>query len=350
MAESDYQVVRDQRKEILKPMFDYINGSECFYLVGGPSMGKTRLLEFLMREDVQQHYLKSQENETWLVRADLNRLTVQKEAWAVYELLLNSLIVELSGHENAASYRQEFLKMNFKVLRKKDLPLAIRNFELVVNVLCQEFKIKLCFLLDEFDKTYQHLSPDTFSQLRAIRDSNKYQVIYGIFFRDLPERLRSWPDPDNEDFYELISRNRLGLGPYSRADTIQIIEKMERRRDFAMTAFQRECLWEASGGHIGLVQVFMGFLMEEPQRFQRLGMEGWLEWLSQLPGSADESRKIWRGLSKYEQDGLSAFIQGRYSAILEPVSILLRAKGLIHLQNKTPCLFSPIFEHYVRSL
>ena len=41
MAEFDYQVVRDQRKEILKPMFDYINGSECFYLVGGPSMGKT---------------------------------------------------------------------------------------------------------------------------------------------------------------------------------------------------------------------------------------------------------------------------------------------------------------------
>ncbi len=81
------------------------------------------------------------------------------------------------------------------------------------------------------------LSPDTFSQLRAVRDANKYLVMYGVFFRDLPERLRPSADPDNEDFYELISRNRLGLGPYSKTDTVQIIQKMERRRNFSMTAF-----------------------------------------------------------------------------------------------------------------
>ena len=351
MSTSDSQVQKEQRKEILIPMFEYINGSECFYMVGGPSMGKTRLLDFLMREEVQKNYLKEEGLETWLVRVDMNRLAVQNEAWAVFELLLNSLIVELNGHENVEAHREDFLDMDFKVLEKKDLPLALRNFELAVNILCQGNNIKLCFLLDEFDKTYRDLTPQTFSQLRAIRDSNKYRVLYGIFLRELPERLRPLPDPDNEDFYELISRNVLGLGPYSKTDTVEIIRKLEKRRNFDMTSFQRERLYEASGGHIGLVQVVLSIILENPQYPQRLGTQGWLEWLSEHPMSVDESRKIWKGISKDEQDGLLAFIKGNYGVIPEPVSKLLLAKGLIRrTSSNSPCLFSPIFDHYVRSL
>ncbi len=348
MSESDYEEVKDYRKEILKPMFKYINGSECFYVVGGPSVGKTRLLDFLMREDVQKNYLKKDENETWLVRVDMNRLAVQNEAWAFYELLLNSVIVELSAHENLASHRQEFLKMNMKVLKKKDLSLALRNFELVVNILCQQNNIKLCFLLDEFDKTYQSLAPLIFSQLRGIRDSNKYLVLYGLLLRDLPERLRNLTDPDNEDFYELISRNMLGLGPYSKLDTVEIIKKLEKRRDFLTTSYQRDRLYDASGGHIGLVQVFLTRLLEDEQLFQRLGTDRWLEWLSQMPMSMDESRKIWKGLSEAEQSGLKAFLKG--DNISDQVSTLLEAKGLIPKANSARCLFSPVFEYYVRSI
>lgn len=351
MSEADYQPVRDYRKEILEPMFGYINGAESFYVVGGPSMGKTRLLDFLMREEVQKHYLKEKDGgEVWLIRVDMNRLSVRDEPWAFYELLLNSTLLELSYHKTLEERKQEFWDINTKVIESHDLLLALRYFELVVNILCQEYNIGLCFLLDEFDKTYGSLSTDTFSQLRAIRDANKYLVIYGIFLRDLPERLRPLPDPDNEDFYELISRNMLGLGPYSKADTLEIIRKLEQRRGLQISQFQRDRLYEASGGHIGLVQVLLTILMEDEPLFQKLGSTGWLEWLSQLQMSKEESRKIWIGLSKDEQDGLSAFLKGNYFNIPDPVSKLLRAKGLIRKVNNAPCLFSPIFEHYVRSL
>jgi hypothetical protein len=351
MSGTDDQTVKEHRKEILVPMFEYINGSESFYVVGGPSVGKTRLLDFLMREDVQKHYIKERDDgKVCLVRVDMNRLSIRNEAWAFYELLLNSIVMEMSGHEDLADYTQQFKEMDFEVIKEHDLLLAHRYFELAVNILCQVCKLKLWFLLDEFDKSYSNLSPETFSQLRAVRDSNKYFVQYGLFMRDLPERLRPSADPDNEDFYELISRNRLGLGPFSKADTVEIIKKLERRRNFSMTPFQRDCLFEASGGHIGLVQVFLSTLLEDQQLSQKLGNPGWLEWLSQLPLSAEESRKIWRGLSKDEQDGLSAFIKGNYFAIPEPVSILLRTKGLVRKLNNSPCLFSPVFEHYVKSL
>jgi len=304
-----------------------------------------------MREDVQKHYIKEKDDgKVCLVRVDMNRLSIRNQAWAFYELLLNSIVMELSGHEDLADYTQQFKEMDFEVIKEHDLLLAHRYFELAVNILCQVCKLKLWFLLDEFDKSYSNLSPETFSQLRAVRDSNKYFVQYGLFMRDLPERLRKFPDPDNEDFYELISRNMLGLGPYSKADTVEIIKKLERRRDFNMTSFQRDRLYEASGGHIGLVQVFLTTLLEDQQLPQRLGSPGWLEWLSQEPMSIEESRKIWKGLSKDEQDGLSAFVKGSYFSIPEPVSKLLLAKGLIRKSKNAPCLFSPVFENYVRSL
>jgi hypothetical protein len=351
MSEFEYDMVKDHRKEILIPMFDHINGDESFYVVGGPSMGKTRLLDFIMREDVQKHYIKEKEGRrVCLVRVDMNRLSIRNEAWAFYELLLNSVAMEISGHADLAEYAQQFKEMDFEVIKNHDLLLAHRYFELAVNILCQGAKLKLLFLLDEFDRAYSSFSPETFSQLRAVRDLNKYFVLYGLFMRDIPERLRTFPDPDNEDFYELISRNRLGMGPFSREDTVEIIKKLGGRRGFDVTLYQRELLYEASGGHIGLVQVFLTALLEDSKLFQKLGSPGWLEWLCQMPMSMDESRKIWKGLSVAEQSGLKSFLKGEYGNISEHVSTLLRAKGLIRKQNNAPCLFSPIFEHYVQTL
>lgn len=349
MSETEYQTITDHRREILKPMFEYIKGAECFYVVGGPSMGKTRLLDFLMREDVQKHYLKEQAGKVWLVRVDMNRLAIRNEPWAFYELLLNSLMIELSSHEDVADRKQGFLDMNLKVLESQDLPIALRHFELAVNMLCQD-NIKLCFLLDEFDKTYSSLSPDTFSQLRAVRDANKYFVLYGVFLRDLPKRLRPSPDPDNEDFYELISRNMLGLGPYTKEDTLQILQKLEHRRSFFTTPFQRECLYEVSGGHIGLAQVFLSTLLEDSRLFQMLGTPGSVEWLGQQASSREECRKIWKGLAQDEQDALLAFVKGNHPDLPEPFEKLLSTKGLIRKTDHSPSLFSPVFEQYVRSL
>ncbi len=134
MSGTDDKTVKEHRKEVLVPMFDYINGSESFYVVGGPSVGKTRLLDFLMREDVQKHYLKEKDSgEVWLVRVDMNRLSIRNEPWAFYELLLNSTVLELSYHKAFAERREEFWDMNTRVMESQDLLLALRHFELVVK-------------------------------------------------------------------------------------------------------------------------------------------------------------------------------------------------------------------------
>ena len=36
------------REEVLKPFFKYVKSGESFYVVGAPSVGKTRLMDFIM--------------------------------------------------------------------------------------------------------------------------------------------------------------------------------------------------------------------------------------------------------------------------------------------------------------
>jgi hypothetical protein len=142
----------------------------------------------------------------------------------------------------------------------------------------------------------------------------------------------------------------LGLGPYSRAETLQIIQQLELRRNFPLTPAQRERLYEASGGHAGLILAFFSILIEIPQAIQRIGMPSWIEWLAQQPAVIEECRKIWDGLSEEEKEGLSAFARGEFNKISLPVEKLLFAKGLLQREDGEARFFSRIFEQYVRGL
>lgn len=336
------------RQEVVMPFFNFVKGAESFYVIGGASMGKTRLLDFLMREDVQKHYLGEDAGKVWLVRVDLNRLSIHNEPWAFFELLLSSIVLEISNHEVDQDLRVELVDLDAKVIQSHDLLLALRFFEMAVNQLCQVFQYKLCFLFDEFDDAYRSFTRETFSQLRAVRDANKNRVAYGVFLRNLPERLR--PSPDNESFYELLSRNMLGLGPYTKEDSLQIIQQLEARRNYPLTPAQRDRVVEASGGHAGLVQAIFSVLIENSEAEPKVGSPGWIEWFGRQPVSIEECRKIWEGLASDEREGLSIFAEEGYNQIPATTTKLLSAKGLLKVINDTPSFFSPLFGLYVRSL
>ncbi len=336
------------RHEVLTRFFNYVQSAESFYVVGGASMGKTRLLDFLTKEDVQRHYLGEKSPQTWLIRVDMNRLSIKNEPWAFYELLLSSIVLESTKHEDQNRIRAELIELDARVIQGHDLLLALRCFEMAVNRLCQVFDLRLCFMLDEFDEAYKNLPRETFSQLRAVRDANKNLVSYAVFLRNLPERLRL--TRENESFYELLSRNMLGLGPYTKPDTMQILQQLELRRDYSLTPAQRERLYEASGGHIGLIQAFLSILIERPESAQKIGTPGWVEWFGGQPASVEECRKLFEGLDQDEMDSLLAFATNSSPQTSNTVTNLLFTKGLLRKDGNDLTLFSPVFGQYIRGL
>ncbi|RPJ24203.1 MAG: hypothetical protein EHM33_18605 [Chloroflexi bacterium] len=349
MLEIGPQLSINFRQEILTRFFNYVQSAESFYAVGGPGMGKTRLLDHLTKEDVQKNYLKENASDFRLIRVDLNRLFIKNEAWAFYELMLSSIVLELNKHETD-TIRAELVDLDAKVIQSRDPMLALRFFELAANRLCQGLGLRLCFMLDEFDEAYKNFSHEMFSQLRAVRDANKNRISYVVFLRTLPERLRPTRG-DNESFYELLSRTMLEIGPYSMVDTLQILQQLEVRRNCALTPARRERFAKASGGHIGLLQAFLSVLIENPEAAHQIDTEGesGIEWFGQQPASVEESRKIWVGLDQDERDTLCAFATGDQTRRSADATKLLFAKGLLQPSEHGTSFFSPVFGQYIRS-
>lgn len=353
------------REEVLKPFFKHIRSGESFYVVGAPSVGKTRLMDFIMGDDPDALWASSGEDETdrdwvknkylgediapkiWLVRVDMNRMRHENDwPFQFYELLLNTLLLtcnRCSTMEDIESLKVELATLDSRVIQSKDALMAHRLFEMAVNMICQSYRIQICFLFDEFDETYQTMPREAFSQLRAIRDANKYRLSYILFMRNLPERLRS--PKENESFYELISRNMLGLGPYTAMDSFHIIGQLEKRRDYELGKDIREWIWLNSGGHPGLIQALFTLIKEKslsPAQMQNT------EWVAKQEIIREEFRKIWEGLLEDEQDALKKIAHNDQKSVSPLTGKLLLAKGIIKPSaGQTVTLFNPLFSYWL---
>lgn len=116
------------RQEILSKFFELVRNTESFHVIGAASMGKTRLMDFLMREDVQQYYLKENSKNTWLVRVDLNRMPIA-ENWGFYffELLLSSIILFCIVRQDVSpEILKELVELDSELIKSRDVLLTLR--------------------------------------------------------------------------------------------------------------------------------------------------------------------------------------------------------------------------------
>ena len=327
------------RAEIASPLFDLLRSGESAAVVGPASMGKSRLLQFLLRPDVQQHYLGEAAAHTWLVLVDCNRLD-QVSEWGLYELMLTSLTEDTSGRIDAA--QREWLNgLRREAITAGSALLARRHVELATRILCREHGLRLCFIFDEFDEIYRALPAPALANLRALRDADRYSVCYVLMVRDHPGRLR--PREEVEGFYELMSRSVVGLKPYTKPDARRVIAQIAARRRRAVTPSQEAAMLALSGGHPGLLVALCDLLSNG--RAAPAGGD-LVEWALAQPQVAEECRKLWNGLADDEQFALSRLAH----AIGAPYSAreLLALKGVIRPVDRDQFeFFSPVFRQYV---
>jgi hypothetical protein len=258
--------------------------------------------------------------------------------------MLNSILITCNKNvptEENDKIRKELASLDAQVIESKDALMAHRLFEMAVTMLCHSYNLRICFLFDEFDEIYKYMPHEMFAHLRAIRDANKYLVSYALFLRNLPEKLR---DPiDNESFYELISRNMIGMGPYSQQDTYHIIEQLEARREFALPQNKREWLCINSGGHPGLVQALFTIFKDRPS--VTVAPEN-VNWFAGQESVKEEFRKLWAGLFEEEKNGLRELARGNQITMSQATGKLLTAKGLLKPTSGGMDFFSPLFRSW----
>ena len=338
MSNNIHQPTLSYRQELVAPLFQRIRSSESCAVVGASSVGKSRLLQFILQPATKQHYLQDKADSTLLVWADCNRMTSITE-WGLYELIFTAIIEACIDAKIPLSDSMKELRV--ETIIKESALLAQRNVELLLHELCKVQRLNLCIVFDEFDASLQYLPEQLFGNLRAMRDMNKYHLSYMLFTRDDPARLRALDEC--ESFYELLSKSILGLRPHSREDALQVIKiQSERRHHELQTApvgYEDELI-QLSGGHPGLIVALIDALTKsQPNR------QPWLEWAAEQPTTHEECRKIWEGLRGAERETLSHIANGISTGILERES--LQKKGLASQQDQNVNLFSSLFKSYI---
>ncbi|MCB0064107.1 MAG: hypothetical protein KDE19_18415, partial [Caldilineaceae bacterium] len=344
------------RQELTAPLFAHIHAGESCAVVGVSSMGKSRLLQFILRPDVATHYLakltQPDATPTPLLWIDCNRMA-EFTAWGLHELILTALVETSGEHPATRTLRDHLTEWRKEAIVTQNGLLAQRYVELALQVFCKEQELKLCFILDEFDEAYASLPPQALASLRALRDRHKYQVSYLLFTRDHPKYLR---DPNEcEGFYELLSRTVLGLKPYTETDARRVIAQIVERRGHELTTFGPQAETELlclSGRHPGLLVALIDALVTQPP----MGIT-WQAWAADQPKVWEECRKIWRGLRREEREALQGLAAGNQPEVEACESLLL--KGLLCSSTGTGngqtasnelSFFSPLFHRYVRDL
>lgn len=337
-TESDPPII--YRQEVVAPIFHLLDAGESAVIAGVSSMGKSRLVQFLLRQDVRQHYLGDAADTTLLAWADCNRMAEISE-WGLYELILTALVEAVGTHPGAEAVRQQLNQLRREAIVEHNALLAQRHLELAVRMVCQEHGLRVCLLVDEFDETFRTLPAQALANLRALRDANKYWLTFVLFLRHHPAHLRH-PE-ECEGFYELISRSILGLKPYTDEDARHILIQLQARRGQQILDLSEEIVAELlrlSGGHPGL----LGALVDGLINSQPLGI-GWQEWAQRLDNVHEELRKLWTGLRVDERQALNRLALGTSTGFRERESLLL--KGLIRQEDRQNfAFFTPLLRDF----
>ena len=199
-----------------------IQAGECVSIVGAGTMGKTHFLQRLLDKNVQRAFLRQDAKDILFIRVDPNALlffnqTVEdsKRAWTGFEIIGSRIFeaeaprldepqsVKTSTEDGPVETDRMAIAKSYLNL-VDDRTMAFRRLEKLVKILLKRCrKVKISF--DEFELLFAQMPASFFTNLRALRDTHRYSLLFMATSR---VELRNLSDSnkvrDTESFIELF--------------------------------------------------------------------------------------------------------------------------------------------------
>lgn len=325
-----------------RAVMSWIKVGQSGCVIGFKEVGKSTFLRFLLREDIQQHYLGPGWKDFAFVYVDLLALSENSE-WAVCELILDRLLSQFRQSKIDPAAAEEIERQYTQVTQNRDKLSVRRAFERGFDALCRQSSRRIVLLFDEFNSIFPTLDPFLFRCMRVVRDDHRGRVSYIAAIPDNLEYLRN-DLTQVEHFHRLLGRNVCNLGPYGPADTQQMLAFLARQQATQLSPRAITRLVTLTGGHAGLIKTLLSLMWNESQdNVTRPESESIL---LDDPTVRAECSKIWEGLSDPERTGLWALANNQ--SVDLAVSRRLRRKGLVYQDSKHLVIFSPLVAHFVQ--
>jgi hypothetical protein len=243
------------RQEQAARIMQCVRATDSCAIVGVSGTGKGNLLLFLTRADVRQHYLGADGARTLFIYVDFNKLREVSDRY-VYELCMRGLLDTLQEQTaEAETPIAQIAELHRRVLVSENPLEGQVALEEAIKYLTHGFNFKLVFAFDEFDRLVQHLDPQCFLALRALRDEYKLQLCYVIAMRRDPAVVAGDLWKTAESFFELLTINMFPLPPYNDADAECMLQRLASRFRVTLSRRAMRQMIEVMGGHAELLAV-----------------------------------------------------------------------------------------------
>src|SRR5262245_24978525 len=157
------------RVDLLARLMPALQAGECCVLVGTSGVGKSNLLQFLRRPDVQSHYWSG--DHAWVIWVDTHNLVFgeQSTEFVITELMIHQLIREAEklGLTDVASWASD---LHARLVAQPSSLLAWRYLERICARLCEMLNLHLTFAFDQFENIWRMADARFFLNLRHLRD------------------------------------------------------------------------------------------------------------------------------------------------------------------------------------
>lgn len=330
------------RAEIIGPLLSSVVAGECCSVVGMSGVGKSSLLQHMLRPDVLRYHLPAQNHQLRFVIFDTNMLA-DWGMWGIFEGLTDALLVTLASEmpdDVAAHVRAAHDQM---LAAPGNVALAFRLCAETLGRLCSDWQIVVLF--DEFDPLFSQLSGSVLRNLRGLRDRHKYRLMYLTFTRQPLTDLRDDADWDEiEPFVELLTLRELGLQPLCAEDARAEVQRYAARHSRTIGAAAEAEIVALAGGHPALLRALAQMALDDEECIALRR-----EQLHRSPTLQLECAKIWQQLTGDERDAMLVARRELSSDSQRVQSLLL--KGLLRSQGKdASAVFSPLFAAYLKAI
>jgi DNA-binding winged helix-turn-helix (wHTH) protein len=274
------------------------------------------------------------------VYVDANKF-LERSEWGLWELMLHQTLVELSNYGIEPAATEEIDKLHQHATAPATRHIALRYLDRAIGLICKNLGRKLVFLFDEFDDLYRALPSQVFDALRALRDDNKYHLMYVVATRRELSRLRNEGE-HRESFEELVTPNTIWVAAYSKADARYAIQRLASRHKVKLSEKQIRDILKVTGGHPGLIRAAFPLMCEQPVNGTRPLMAD--------KRVQEECQRIWQSLAKAEQKALALLVGNGRSRVAEGILEQLQQKGLVGGEwAESDHVFSSILLLYIRN-
>lgn len=305
----------------------------CCSLVGISNLGKSALLRRLSQ---------IQSKTGTFVYVDCNQMP-ERTARALFITAWQAIMTHMPNDEVRAGAQHLYDQM---LTAPSTITVAL-NFSAGIAFALDHLSQPLVLCLDEFDEAYQNVEPQTFLNLRSLRDRYDSHLVYVTATgRELP-RLGS--SREQGEFLELVTPHTYWMHFMSQDDTRTFCQGYAAREHVTFSQDDLNFIAENADGHPGLAQavcLVLGKVTGEPKRNRqqdRIIHENVQQNLGNDENVRSECEKIWRDLEPDEQEALLHPTRTENAPAVEN----LRRKSILR-NGDEPRVFARLFDEFIR--